>query len=186
MTRTIGLVGLLALAACATPAATVKAGPEAPKWVTRGSGAFDDGGKAFYGVGIASGIKNISLRRNQCDAQARAAIAKLMNSYTKALDKSYQASTSGGGMTEASEEQAVSSTLKAFTEQRIVGADIVDHFVDGDGNEYALARLDFGLFNDGAQKVKDMNERVRQVIQNHADNAFQELEAESKANAGKP
>src|SRR5919201_6695332 len=39
-----------------------------PDWVNRGSGAFGgEKGKIFYGVGIASGIRNASLRRSTSD-----------------------------------------------------------------------------------------------------------------------
>ena len=37
---------------------------KAPKWALVGGGAFTDSeGKAFYGVGSATGIKNFSLQR---------------------------------------------------------------------------------------------------------------------------
>ncbi|UCG66847.1 MAG: hypothetical protein JSW12_07555, partial [Deltaproteobacteria bacterium] len=43
-----------------------------PAWTYKGSGAFDvDKGKVFYGVGIASGIKNKALLFSTADNRAR-------------------------------------------------------------------------------------------------------------------
>ena len=43
-----------------------------PKWVKRGSGAYDgEAGKAFYGVGVVTGIQNISLSRQTASNRAR-------------------------------------------------------------------------------------------------------------------
>src|SRR5207245_9091750 len=65
-----------------------------PDWVNRGSGAFGgEKGKVFYGVGIASGIRNAALRRSTSDSRARSEIAKTLGPYAAAPTQDYQART---------------------------------------------------------------------------------------------
>src|SRR4051794_29340961 len=71
-----------------------------PDWVNRGSGAFaGDKTKIFYGVGMASGVRNASLRRSTADSRGRSEIAKTLDTYVSVLNKDYQASTTAGDMT---------------------------------------------------------------------------------------
>ena len=76
-----------------------------PAWTYKGSGAFDDEkkGKVFYGVGIASGIKNKALLFNTADNRARAEVAKVLETYVASLAKDYMASTTAGDMSASSE-----------------------------------------------------------------------------------
>src|SRR5258706_16107851 len=70
-----------------------------PDWVNRGSGAFGgEKGKIFYGVGIASGIRNAALRRATSEPRARSGIAKTPEAYLAGLNKDYTASTTPGDM----------------------------------------------------------------------------------------
>ena len=83
-----------------------------PDWVNRGSGAFGgEKGKIFYGVGIASGIRNAALRRSTSDSRARSEIAKTLDTYVAVLNKDYQASTTAGDMSASTEEQHVQAAL---------------------------------------------------------------------------
>jgi hypothetical protein len=68
-------LGLFIVAGCATTPTREAKGPD---WTWKGSGAFDDAetGKVFYGVGIASGIKNKALARSTADDRAPCAVAK--------------------------------------------------------------------------------------------------------------
>jgi LPP20 lipoprotein len=150
-----------------------------PDWVNRGSGAFGgEKGKIFYGVGIASGIRNASLRRNTADARARSEIAKTLDTYIAVLNKDYQASTTAGDMSASTEEQHVQQALKTYTQAQLSGTLIVDHWVDNDGTEYALAQLDMEAFKDSLDKMKELNARVREAVRANADKAFDELAAE--------
>ena len=56
-----------------------------PSWVNKGSGAFKDadGIKVIYGVGVADGIKSISLQRVTADDRAIANLATQMNAVVK-------------------------------------------------------------------------------------------------------
>ena len=80
------LVGLIFLLGACVSVPVVPEEPkalsayDAPKWALIGGGAFtDDRGKAFYGVGSATGIKNYSLQRQVADDRARADLAKVFD-----------------------------------------------------------------------------------------------------------
>ena len=68
------------------PKALVEYSP--PKWVLLGGGAWEDSkGKAFYGVGSATGIKNYSLQRTVADDRARGDLGKVFEVYMTSLTK---------------------------------------------------------------------------------------------------
>src|SRR5205823_9904969 len=147
-----------------------------PEWVNRGSGAFGgEKGKIFYGVGIASGIRNAALRRSTSDSRARSEIAKTLDTYVAVLNKDYQASTTAGDMSASTEEQHVQQALKTYSQTELSGVLIIDHWVDTDGTEFALAQLDMETFKANLDKMKELNARVREVVRANADKAFDEL-----------
>src|ERR1700720_4080124 len=136
-----------------------------PDWVNRGSGAFGgEKGRIFYGVGIASGIRNAAMRRSTADSRGRAEIAKTLDTYVSVLNKDYQASTTAGDMSASSEEQHVEQALKAYSQMELSGAVIVDHWVDTDGTEFSLAQLDMASFKDNLDKMKELNAKVRDTV----------------------
>jgi hypothetical protein len=150
-----------------------------PDWVNRGSGAFGgDKGKIFYGVGIASGIHNAAMRRSTTDSRARAEIAKTLDTYVSVLNKDYMASTTAGDMKASSEEQHVEQALKTYSQMELSGVQIVDHWVDNDGTEYALAQLSMDDVKDNMSKMKELNEAVKNAVRANADKAFDELNSE--------
>jgi hypothetical protein len=150
-----------------------------PDWVNRGSGAFGgEKGKIFYGVGIASGIRNASLRRSTADQRARSEIVKTLDTYIAVLSKDYQASTTAGDMSASTEEQHVQQALKGYSQMELSGALIVDHWVDNDGTEYSLAQLDMDSFKANMERMKELNKAVRDAVRANADKAFDELSAE--------
>jgi LPP20 lipoprotein len=151
----------------------------APDWVNRGSGAFGgEKGKLFYGVGIASKIPNASMRRQTADARARSEIVKTLNTYVAVLNKDYQASTTAGDMSASNDEQHVEQTLKTYSQMDLSGVLIVDHWVDNDGTEFALAQLDMDTFKSNLDKMKQLSAQVRDAVRANADRAFDELSAE--------
>lgn len=182
MKKILGIAFAAALMACGSK------GPEmsnqvlhanGPDWVNRGSGAFGgEKGRIFYGVGIASGIRNAAMRRSTSDSRARAEIAKTLDTYVSVLNKDYMASTTAGDMSASSEEQHVQQALKTYSQMELSGVAIVDHWVDNDGTEYALAQLDMQQFKDGMDKMKELNAKVRDAVRANADKAFDELNAE--------
>jgi len=162
-------------------------GIQYPEWVTKGSGAFGgEHGKVFYGVGMASGIKNMALARTTADNRGRAEIAKTFEVYSASLMKDYMASTTAGDMTASSEEQHVEQAIKTFSAVTLSGVQIVDHWIHPDGTVYALAQLDLQSFKDNIDKAKELSGAVRDYVRKNAEKAHMDLEKEEeKASARK-
>lgn len=151
-----------------------------PKWVDAGGAAFKD--KAFYGVGVASNISSVGLRRSTADAQARAELAKIFTSRVQNLIKNYEASTTDGAK-EAAEAHRQEAT-KVFTEMELSGVEIVDRFFDLDQKtQYSLARLDPDAFEAQLDRLDRLGGRAKEIIRDNARKAFQEIDAESARRA---
>ena len=185
------LVGLIFLLGACGTIPTIPQEPKAladyapPKWALVGGGAFtDDKGKAFYGVGSATGIKNFSLQRQVADDRARADLAKVFEYYVEALTKDYQAHTTAGTFVESTEEQNSEAALKVVVSQTLRGVTIVDHFEVIERREFlSLARLDYDAFKRNvvqAEEFKQLPNKVREDIKTRADALHKEMEAEAK------
>jgi ribosomal protein S20 len=152
-----------------------------PKWVDQGGAAFK-GDKNVYGVGLASNISSISLRRSTADAQARAELAKVFQTRVQNLIKNYDASTSDGN-SEAAEAHRQEAT-RVFTEMELSGVEVVDRFFDLDQNtQYSLARLDPAAFDAQLDQMEKLSARAKGIIRDNARRAFDEVEAESEKRA---
>jgi len=179
-----GLILLLAMIGGCTstpePTRTTLGEYEPPEWVMKSSGAFEDSnGKAFYGVGSASGIKNYSLQRTAADDRARNDLAKVFEFYTKSLTKDYMASTTSGDITVTSEEQNVEVAIKTVTSATLTGVLIIDHWEHPGRNElFSLARLDLVTFKNNLDEHKELSKQVREDIKKRADKFHEELEQE--------
>ena len=158
---------------------------KAPKWVLVGGGAFtDDKGKAFYGVGSATGIKNYSLQRQIADDRARADLAKVFEYYVETLTKDYQAHTTAGSFATSTEEQNAEAAVKVVVSSTLRGVTIVDHFEIPERRELiSLARLDYDAFKrnvEQAEAFQELPPQVRDDIKERADALHEEMEAEAK------
>ena len=158
---------------------------DAPSWTLIGGGAFtDDRGKAFYGVGSATGIKNYSLQRQVADDRARADLAKVFEYYVETLTKDYQAHTTAGSFAESTEEQNSEAALKVVVSQTLRGVVIVDHFEVPERREFlSLARLDYDAFKRNVEQAEAFQElpvQVREDIKERADALHKEMEAEAR------
>ncbi len=119
-----------------------------PGWINRGSAAVTkDGKRVFYGVGIASGIKNPALLRTTADNRARAELAKVFEVFSASLMKDYMNSSG---------EQNVEQAVKTFSSMSLEGSEIVDHYFEQDGSIMALAALDLQKVMDGVRKAKEL------------------------------
>ncbi|SVC71444.1 uncharacterized protein METZ01_LOCUS324298 [marine metagenome] len=185
------LVGLIVLFGACTSIPQIPEPPKAlidykaPKWVLVGGGAFsDDEGKAFYGVGSATGIKNYSLQRQIADDRARADLAKVFEYYVETLTKDYQAHTTAGSFATSSEEQNAEAAVKVVVSSTLRGVTIIDHFEIPERAEMiSLARLDYDAFKQNvveAKEFKQLPNKVRQDIKDRADALHDEMEAEAK------
>ncbi len=152
--------------------------PSRPAWVDKGSGAFEvEKGKVFYGVGIASGIKNRALLVSTADDRARAEVAKVLETYVAVLAKDYMASTTAGDMSASSEEQHVEQALKTFTKSTLHGAMIVDHWKDPkDGSFFSLCEWDLFAFKDALDDYKELDSQVRDFVRENAEKLHRQLE----------
>jgi len=188
MKNFIMILTLMFLGACTT--APVKpdlpkklADYDAPDWVLKGSGAYsDDKGKAFFGVGSATGIKNYSLQRTIADDRARGDLAKVFEFYVTSLTKGYQASTTAGDFTASNEEQNAEVALKVVVHSTLRGVTIIDHFEIPERREFlSLARLDYDAFKnnvDQNEQFKQLPKKVREDIKERADKLHEEMEKE--------
>ena len=161
-----------------------------PKWVHRGSGAFDTdkGGKAFFGVGIAQGIRNEALARQTCDDRARGQIARMMDTYVASMMKDYQRSTTEGDFQSSAEEQDVVAVQKTISHVSMSGVEIRDHWWNPQsGAVYALAVLDLASMLKTMDQAKELNARTREFVRRNADKAFRDLnnELRNRSRTGK-
>ena len=179
----IGGMALLAfLGACETlpeKRVTLKdIGP--PEWVLKGGGAYKDSeGKAFYGVGSATGIKNFSLQRAAADDRARNDLAKVFEFWTKSLTKDYMAHTATGDFMVTTEEQSVEMAIKTVTAATLTGVMIIDHWQHPHRNEiFALARLDLEKFKENLDHHEELSKEVRDAVKESSEKLHEELEQE--------
>ncbi len=185
------LVGLLVLFGACSTIPQIPEPPKAladykpPAWVLVGGGAFTDAkGKAFYGVGSATGIKNFSLQRQVADDRARADLAKVFDYYVETLTKDYQAHTTAGSFATSTEEQNSEAAVKVVVSQTLRGVTIVDHFEVIERQEFlSLARLDYDAFKQNvtqAEEFKQLPQQVCEDIKDRADALHEEMEAEAR------
>ena len=158
---------------------------DAPDWVLLGGGAYSDtSGKAFYGVGSATGIKNYSLQRTISDDRARGDLAKVFEVYIVSLTKDYQAHTTAGSFDTSSEEQNAEVALKIVVSQTLSGVVIIDHFEIPERREFlSLARLDYDAFKRNLENnkvFKQLPDKLREDIKTRADLLHEEMEEEAK------
>lgn len=156
-----------------------------PTWVLKGGGAFTDyKGKAFFGVGSATGIKNFSLQRTVADDRARNDLAKVFQFYVSSLTKDYQGHTTAGSFKNSSEEQNAEIAMKVVVAQTMRGVTIVDHFEIPERQEFlSLARLDYAAFEknvEANENFKQLPEKLREDIKNRAEKLHEEMEEESR------
>ena len=179
-----GLILLLAMIGGCTstpePTRTTLGEYEPPEWVMKSSGAFEDSnGKAFYGVGSASGINNYSLQRTAADDRARNDLEKVFEFYTKSLTKDYMAHTMAGDPNTSSEEQNIEVAIKTITSATLTGVLIIDHWEHPGKNVlFSLARLDLVSFKKNLDQHKELSKEVREAIKERADKLHEELEQE--------
>jgi len=149
-----------------------------PEWADKGGGFYTaDWGKAFYGVGAASNINNVGLRRNAADTQARADLARNFSTRIEDLIKIYAKSVSGGVENAVSEEQLAQQATRAFTDMDLSGAIIVDRYYDSvEKVQYSLTKLDMNMFKNQIDKMKELSQEVKNLIEKNAETAFGELD----------
>ena len=159
----------------------------APCWVIKGGACFGgDKGRAIYGIASAQGIRNFSLLRITADNRARTAISRNIEVYIASLCKDYIASTTAGEPNVSSEEQHVECAKKAVTAMNLAGSEVIDHWQNPKTGEFfALARVDLSGFKDTAEKIKQLDSKLKEYIKENADSLHKKLEKEEKINQGR-
>jgi hypothetical protein len=155
---------------------------KAPDWVINGGGAMEEEGKkVFYGVGSASGIKNMSLLRSTADNRARNDLAKTFQFYSASLMKDYMSSTIANDPNVSSEEQHVEQAIKTVTSMTLSGVQVTGHWQHPSTLEmYSLVKLDLEAFKGNLDKAKELDERVKEHIKQNSDRLHDELERQTK------
>jgi hypothetical protein len=176
----LSLAVILVLAGCASSSVS----SNRPGWVDQGTGFFSgDRGKAFFGVGAASGIKDVSMRRTTAEADARAALARSFRSKIVDLVKIYRRHVVGGDAGKVSEEQLAQQATRAFTEMELVGVPVVSfYFEPSENTQYALVMMNAASLKDQISQMKELSKEIREAIIKNSDDAFKELEEERQKN----
>lgn len=158
----------------------------APAWVLKGSGAFTgDRGKAFYGVGSAPKMIDISMQRDRANNRARRQILQIFNTYIAYMMKDYSRSTTAGDMSKESYEADVLQVQKTVSIGDLNGAQLVDTWRDpADGTIYVMLALDLGAVADMLAGKKSLDAKLRDYVRANAAKAFDDLEKE-EAKRGK-
>ena len=131
---------------------------------------------------------NPSLKRKAAEASARRDLAQEFQVYIAALQKQYQAETTGGSLDRHSVEQHIEDVMKQVTEQTLSGSSIVEYWEHPNRDEaYALARLDLARFEEtmnslqsNSQQYKQLDDRMKETIKQNAEKLHQQMADELK------
>jgi hypothetical protein len=144
-----------------------------PDWVNAGTGAFaDERGKSFHGVGIVSGVRDAAYRRRMVDSRARGEIQKTLEQFLDAIQKEAPSTES-----DPAEKQRSELAVKALAASD-TGVRLVDHWVDTDSTEYALAELELSAFKVNLEKAHDLSARSKETVRRNIDRLFDNSSAE--------
>ncbi len=153
------LLTLLVVAGCVT----VPAGDSyrEPEWVRLGSGAYEtDQGPAFYGVAMASGLKNQVLMRATADNLSREELFRVLESYAGLL-----AGGSAAGM-----DQPADDSMRPLIQKSIQESAIVDHWFDEqNGRMYSLCRSNLDTFKAALARYNYFEMSQRNSLLDRAD-----------------
>lgn len=175
---------LLATLACGGGRATSTTSllpDNAPDWVVRGGGAFDDGERSFYGVGAVTAVQNVGLARTSAANRARADLAASIDVFVRSLYDDYQASTADLTADAVAEEQLLEQAIRSYTEATLSGIRITEYWADrSSGSLYALAKLDFESAASQFDRLNQLNQQAREYIRLNAERMFAKLEQERR------
>lgn len=177
----VAIIVAATLAGCGSSARTSS---NRPGWVDQGSGFFSgDRGKAFYGVGAATGFKNIQLRRTTAETNARTDLARSFKTRIGDLVEIYMRHISGGPENKVNEEQVARQTTIAFTDMDLAGVPVIAHYFEsGEDTEYALVIMDITAMKDQISQMKQLSKELQDAILKNAEEAFKGLEEKQAKN----
>ena len=151
----------------------------APDWVLKGKGAD---GKHIYGVGAVGGTRNVALARSTAQGRGRTEIARSLELSVQSMLKDYQSTTTGGEYfaQAANDEQHIEDVSRQMTNITLTGTRQEDHWISDTGTLYVLMALDVDDFKEAIHGMDQLNEDLRRAIEERADEAFRELDANSR------
>ena len=171
---------LLAAVACGGGAAPFTGSllpDNAPDWVASVGEAFDDGERAFYGVGVVTAVRNVGLARSSAANRARSELAASINVFVRSLYIDYQASITDLAADATAEEQLLEQAIDSYTEATLSGVRITEYWEDkSSGSLYALAKLDFENAASKFDRLNQLNEQAREYIRQNAERMFDKLD----------
>jgi RNA recognition motif-containing protein len=104
-------------------------------------------------------------------------VARVLSTNVSSLAKSYARSV--GNIDTSQEEQLVQDVSKSYSEARLSGVQIIDHYYDPPTKTmFALAILDFEQFKELTEAARELPKALREHILKNADEAFKELDAQ--------
>lgn len=145
----------------------------APLWVVRGNGAFND--DSFYGVGSASGLEDPSVLRQIADDRARNDLIKLLALDSSSLMKDYRSKL----LNDEGEKETIEIAIRTMAHSTLAGITIIDHWEHPRRNEFfSLARLDVNKFEKALYQVKSLNRKVYDSMLDRTAELNKKLEVE--------
>lgn len=175
------VIGSIVFAGCSSSSSSSNLRPE---WVDQGSGFYrGDKSEAFYGVGVATGIQNVQLRRTAAGLNARIELARSLKSMLLALGQAYARHVSGGVPNISNEEQVVREMGEIFTDTTLYNVPITNfYYSESEQTLYALAVMDASVMKDQLTQIKKLSPQVQDAILKNSDEAFKELYKKRKEN----
>jgi hypothetical protein len=178
-----------ALVACSGPkhevkvtaanAAIVSEFDGAPDWVQKGCMTkFGSRKDILCGVGGAAGTRNIPLARDAAVARGRTELARSLQVMVQSMLKDYQATTTGGEAfgEAANDEQHIENVSRQITDISLSGTRLEDTWISKNGTLYALVIIDIEAFKGAVSRMGQLNEQVRQAVEQRAQRAFEDLD----------
>jgi hypothetical protein len=151
----------------------------APDWVLEGKGSD---GEVIYGVGAVAGTRNVALARSTAEGRGRTEIARSLEVSIESMLKDYQATTTGGEFfaQAANDEQHIEDVSRQMTNITLTGTRQDDHWISDTGTLYVLMALDIDDFKEAIQGMDQLNDELREAVEERADEAFRELDENTR------
>ena len=163
----------LCMSAC-VPGLTTRAGPPRPQWIDT-PGQYFKGQKVVYGVGSASNIPEVGMRRDAASADAALKLAQAFRVRVKGVFKKYSEFLAKGG--QGGMEQVIQNVQKNIVNEDLSGIPVVEHFFDTSENTgYALVIMDSDSFMKQLEKMRDLSTAQKQALRGRAKEAWEGLE----------
>jgi hypothetical protein len=157
------------------------AGKPAPTWVTSSSSYKKDGegNKVICGEGSIGSTANLNLAQSASADRARTALARSLDVKVKSMIKDYQATTTGGTQFKAAanDEQMVVDASKQITNTSLSGTEVSETWISKTSTLHSLVCLNVQKFKGVVTGMKELDEAIRQAVEQRAEKAWDEVDA---------